>query len=87
MGAVVSTTPADPAYGGGGVTAAAGSGGAVSLLAKTGIGMKRNPEAFRHLRILNAKRIENNRSKAKVSVEDLADDAESLDDEKPRSTE
>ena len=87
MGALYSTTPADPAYGGGGYTGAAGSNGSASLLAKTSLGMTHNPEAFRHLLVLNAKRIENNRANANVTVEDLEDDADNPDGQKPPSTE
>lgn len=82
LGALRSTTPADPieGAGSGGFTGAAASNGSSAYLAKASRRWRHDPDAFGHLLILNARRIEANRTKAKVTIEDLEESAIDSDD-------
>lgn len=73
MGALRSTTPGDPLFGGGVVTGAAVSNGSSGYLAKAYRPTKYSHEALKHLRVINTKRIETNRLRGSVTIEDLED--------------
>jgi len=71
LGSIKSTTPADPAYGPGGVTGAAIGSATDSNLARQ---MRFRPDVFKYLLVLNMKRLETNRENASVTIEDLGEE-------------
>jgi uncharacterized protein DUF547 len=75
MDAIVSTTPGDPATGGGTVGASLDSGSTSGYMRKAGKmrGANNRPELFQYLLLLNMKRLKTNEQKATVTIEDLVD--------------
>ena len=72
LGALVSTVPGDPAFGGGVMGASIGGGSSAYLSKITGL-RKISPRAFRHLIKLNKKWVDTNRKKGIVTMEELGD--------------
>ena len=72
MGALVSTVPGDPAFGGGVMGASIGGGSSAYMSKITGL-RKISPQAYRHLIKLNKKWVETNRKKGIVTMEELGD--------------
>ena len=74
MGAIISTTPGDPAYGGGIVGASVGGGASSSYLTKSSmLGPNYTPEMFNYLLTLNMKRVRTNEKNATVTMEELGE--------------
>jgi hypothetical protein len=73
MGSIVSTSPGDPINGGGTTLGAAVAYGASAFLSKASGMRQYSPEVFKHLLILNMKRVETNEKNATVTMEELGE--------------